>query len=76
VTGAAQKNSEWDWVKSAPAENRPLLWKIRRRLIQARCAPGQQVACAENRAATRMGLSKRLADLTYDELWLLIDQLD
>ena len=73
---AERPANEWDWVNTAPTTNRPLLWKIRRRLILARCAIGQQVACAEYRAAARMGLSKRLADMTYDELWLLIDQLD
>lgn len=68
--------NEWAWVNAEPAAERALLWKIRRACIIAGIPNGQQIIHAENIALTRMSVSRRLNEMSYGELWRLIDFLE
>lgn len=68
--------TEWDWVNTALAEKRDILWKIRRICLNLKIPRGQQIAYAEGVAARVYGGERHLRMMTMAELWKLIGPLE
>lgn len=67
---------EWGWVKTAPSDKQPMLWKIRRLCISLGIRRGGQVRYAEGAATRQSGHERHLRMMSFGDLYVLVGALN